>query len=111
MDRRITKSTKLRSLSTSSTNTQPRYFIIKTDNKSITTNDGPINYPLDSVLNLTLQLEQTSTNDIDPLLLNGLTEEENQLNLMEKTKNDQSKNIEENDRIQTNSSINSQTIE
>jgi len=126
MDRRITKPKTLRSLSTSSTNIQPKYLITKTDDK-ITTN-RPINYPLDSVLNLTLQLEQTSTIDIDPLLLNGLTDDENQLNLMENNNehhssiiinNEQSKNLEENkqensleyDRIQTNSSINSQTIE
>jgi hypothetical protein len=131
MDRRLTRSTQSRSSSTSSTNPQPKYFIIKTDEKPNTT-DRPVNYPLNSVLNLTLQLEKTatddiqrrhtiSTGDVDPLLLNGLTDHENTLNLMEKINahdsalqsTDQSKqeNSIESDRIQTNSSINSQTIE
>ncbi|CAF3536336.1 unnamed protein product [Rotaria sordida] len=149
MDRPIKKPTTLRSLSTSethnntkqhSTNIQKKYFITNSDDKISTTN-RPVNYSLDSVLNFTLELEQrstddiqrrhtTSTNDIDPLLLNGLTDDENQLNLIEKTNeynssiniiddnNDQSINLENNqqensleyDRLQNNS-INSQTIE
>ncbi len=102
----------LRSFSTSSTHhAHPKYFITKTDNKTITTTiDGLKTYPLNSVLDLTLQLEQVSTVNIDPLLLNGLTDDENQLNLIEKTKKLEEKKLES-DRIQTNSSINSQTIE
>ena len=79
-------------------NDQPKYFITKTDDKTI---DGPVNCSLNSVLNLTLQLEQSAiadyerrhtiaTNEIDPLLLNGLTDDENQLNLLEKTNGHQS---------------------
>ncbi|CAF1240914.1 unnamed protein product [Rotaria sordida] len=104
MDRQIYKKPiTLRSLSTSATynNTkQPstKYFITNTDDKistTITTTNRSVNYSLDSVLNFTLELEKRSTddiqrrhtistNDIDPLLLNGLTEEENQLNLIGK---------------------------
>jgi hypothetical protein len=130
-DRRRTKSTMARSLSTSY-QTHPKYFITTTDDKPvITTANGPVNYPLDSVLNLTLQLEKTSADDIqrrhttssadvDPLLLNGLTDDENHVNLMEKMNghqptNEQTENKQdsppESDRILTNSSINSQTIE
>ncbi len=127
-DRRRTKPTMLRSLSTSY-HTHPKYFITKTDDKPVvTTENGPVNYPLDSVLNLTLELEKTSnddiqhrhtisTNDIDPLLLNGLTDDENRVNLMEKINGHQSVNEQtensssESDRIQKNSTINSQTIE
>ncbi|CAF3725517.1 unnamed protein product [Adineta steineri] len=142
MDRRTTAiTTPFRSQSTSSSTTttnnhnnkkhiyiQPKYFTTKTNENST---NGPANYSLDSVLNLTLQLEQTatadyhrrhtiSTNDIDPLLLNGLTDDENTLNLMEKTNghhlpmiidDDQSTKSEENDRIQINSLANNQTIE
>jgi hypothetical protein len=135
MDRRIT--TPLRSQSTStatpsnnkrSVNTQAKYFTTKPNDN---TPNGPANHSLDSVLNLTLQLEQTatadyqrrhtiSTHDVDPLLLNGLTDDENTLNLMEKTNghhspmiidDNSSPPIEENDRIQTNPSINNQTME
>jgi hypothetical protein len=127
-DRRTTNPTILRSLSTSY-HTNPKSFITKTDDKPvITTTNGPVNYPLASVLNLTLQLEKTSTDDIqrrrtistedvDPLLLNGLTDDENQVNLMEKMNgylivdNEQTENSLEYDRIQNNPSINSQTIE
>jgi hypothetical protein len=105
-------------------NTQAKYFTTKVNDHPT---DGPVNCSLDSVLNLTLQLEQTatadyqrrhtiSTNDVDPLLLNGLTDDENTLNLMEKTNGHHSPMIiddqnEENDRIQKNSSMNNQTIE
>ena len=130
-DRRGTRPMLQRSLSTSH-QTQPRYFITQNDNKPvITTANGPVNYPLDSVLSLTLQLEKTSTDDIqrrntvskediDPLLLNGLTNDENHIHLMEKINGYQSamntdekkaENSIENDRIQSNVSINSQTIE
>ena len=99
--------------------TQPKYFTTsKTPENS---SDGPVKCSLDSVLNLTLQLEQSatadyqrrhtiSTNDIDPLLLNGLTDDENTLNLMEKT-NGHEDNSDDNDRIQNSSSMNSQLIE
>ncbi|UJR20758.1 hypothetical protein I4U23_023876 [Adineta vaga] len=141
MDRRTaTTTTPLRSQSTSSTlnnninkrnlNTQPKYFTTKPND---TSTNGPVNYSLDSVLNLTLQLEQTatadyqrrhtiSTNDVDPLLLNGLTDDENKLNQMEKmnghhspltvdNSEDSSSKLEENDRIQNNSLVNNQTME
>jgi hypothetical protein len=142
MDRRTTTPLRIQATTTASINnhkrnlnTQPKYFTTKTDDKP---SNGPVNHSLDSVLNLTLQLEQTSTadyqrrhtistSDIDPLLLNGLTDHENTLNLMEKTNGhhspmitdgDQSLEMEEkddnsseHDRIQTNSSINNQTIE
>jgi hypothetical protein len=148
MDRRTAGP--LRSSSTSSTssittninnkhfsNIQPKYFQTKTDQNEATPN-RPVNRTLDSVLNLTLQLEQTSTaeverrqsistDDIDPLLLNGLTDDENTLHLTEKTNGEHSpmfiiddnnhqtipteENSSENDRIQNNSSINSKTIE
>jgi hypothetical protein len=124
MDRPITKSTTERSLSTSS----PKYSSTKT----VTTTDGPINPSLYSVQQIATadspRGHTISTDNIDPLLLNGLTDHENELNLMEKINADhllmidnteQSINLEENkpecsieqDRIQTNSSINSQTIE
>ncbi|CAF1648237.1 unnamed protein product, partial [Adineta ricciae] len=136
MDRRTAATTPLRSHSTSTNpnkknlNAQPKYFTTKLNDPSST--NGPANYSLDSVLNLTLQLEQTatadyhrrhtiSTNDVDPLLLNGLTDDENALNLMEKTNgqhspssaddHDQSSKMEENDRIQSNSLVNNQTME
>ncbi|CAF0862145.1 unnamed protein product [Rotaria sp. Silwood1] len=92
----IKKPTTLRSLSTSATHNnikQPstKYFITNTDDKISTAINRPMNYSLDSVFNFTLELEQRSTddiqrrhtirtNDIDPLLLNSLTDEENQLN-------------------------------
>ncbi|CAF4629225.1 unnamed protein product, partial [Rotaria magnacalcarata] len=69
-----------------SSNTQLKYFITKTDDKiTATTSNQPVNYSLDSVLSLTLELEQTATanfqrrhtisvHDINPLLLNGLTD-------------------------------------
>ncbi|CAF4300828.1 unnamed protein product [Rotaria sp. Silwood2] len=149
MDRRTTKPTAIRSLSTSaaynntkhSTNIQTKYIITNTDDDKISPTDRPVNYSLDSVLSFTLELEQKSTdniqrrhtistNDIDPLLLNGLTDDENQLNSIEKLNdnysssiltddnNDQSINLENNkqensleyDRLQNNL-INSQTIE
>lgn len=101
--------------------TQPKYFTTnKTPDNS---SDGPVKCSLDSVLNLTLQLEQTatadyqrrhtiSTNDIDPLLLNGLTDDENTLNLMEKSNGHHSpESPDEHDRIQTPSSMNTQLIE
>ena len=75
-DRRTTPPKPLRSLSTSAATYHPQPNISHTQN---------------------------STENIDPLLLDGLTDDENQLNSIEKTT--------ENDRIQTNSSINSQTIE
>ena len=91
--------------------TQPKYFTTKSNEITV---DGPRNCSLDSVLNLTLQLEQTATadyhrrhtispDDVDPLLLNGLTDEENQRNQMEH---------DEPDRIQNSSTAaNHQTIE
>jgi len=143
MDRRINNSTPLRSLSTSTTNntikhssnTQSKHFITKTDEN---TTNRQVNYPIDSVLNVNLQLEQTSTTDIqrrhtistdtiNPLFLNGLTNDENELNSRENidrhdssmhvsnNNNDQSIILKENpseyERLQNNSSINSQTIE
>ncbi|CAF1327656.1 unnamed protein product [Rotaria sordida] len=149
MDRRIasTNVTPFRSKLTSSTtistnntnkrnyNIQPKYFTTKiNDNINDKTINGPINCSLDSVLNLTLQLEQTatadyqrrhtiSTHEIDPLLLNGLTDDENKLHLIEKMNgNSSSMIIDENqttkdeisselDRIQTNSSTNNQEME
>ncbi|CAF3479267.1 unnamed protein product [Adineta steineri] len=121
MDRRTTDSTSIRSLSTSSTTSphnnvrqsltsQPKDSITKTNDDIIT--KQPVNYPLDSVLNFTLQLEQKATADIqrrhtismdniNPVLPDSLTEDENQLK----------ENKQENDRLQKNSSINSQTIE
>ena len=126
-ERRETRPMILRSLSTSY-HTHPKYFITKTDDKPVvTTENGPVNYPLDSVLSLTLRLEKSSTDDIqrrhtisaedvDPLLLNGLTDDENQLHRMEKMNGElsvieQSDSPSESERIQTNSTINSQTIE
>jgi len=128
MDRRTAITTPLRSTTNNNNNkrnlnSQPKYFTTKTID---TPSNGPVNCSLDSVLNLTLQLEQSatadyqrrhtiSTHDIDPLLLNGLTDDENTLNLMEKTNGHHSPMLiddnEENDRIQNNSSINNQTIE
>ncbi|CAF1614264.1 unnamed protein product, partial [Rotaria magnacalcarata] len=153
MDRQTRISNAVRSSSTPSTynkhssNTQLKYFITKTDDKiTATTSNQPVNYSLDSVLSLTLELEQTATanfqrrhtisvHDINPLLLNGLTDDENQLNLIERANqlnliervnqqnssiivNDESTNATDNkqdisleyDRLQ-NKSINSQTIE
>ncbi|CAF3151214.1 unnamed protein product [Rotaria socialis] len=145
MDRQTRISNAVRSSSTSSTtynkhssNTQPKYFITKTDDKiTATTPNQPVNYALDSVLSLTLELEQTATanvqrrhtisaHDINPLLLNGLTDDENQLNLIERANQQNSSIIVNNeptnatdnkqdisleyDRLQ-NKSINSQTIE
>jgi len=98
----------LRSLSTSAATTHypTRTFLAQPDHQT-----GAVNATsLDSVLDLTLQLEKNCTSDIDPLLLNGLTDEENQLNLMEKTTNHKETSYDY-DRLQTNSSINSQTIE
>ena len=124
-DRRGTRSGLQRSLSTSH-HTQPRYFFTQTDTKpSITATNGPTDNPLESVLNLTLQLEKdsmddvqrrhiVSTNDVNPLLLNGLTDDENQRHFIEKTNGHASAVTNESkqeDRIQKNSSINSQTIE
>ncbi|CAF3528073.1 unnamed protein product [Rotaria sp. Silwood1] len=142
MDRPITKSIPLRSLSTSATynhniNTQTNNFITNINDNFSRINQS-VNDSFDSVLNSSLELEQNltdniqrrhtiSTNNIDPLLLNGLTDDENQLNLIEKINeknsstiiiddnNDQSLNIKqenslEYDRLQNNS-INSQTIE
>ncbi|CAF4608010.1 unnamed protein product [Rotaria sp. Silwood1] len=155
MDRRTaapattTNVTPFRSKSTSSTtatstnnnnnkrnfNVQPKYFTTKpNDTINDKTANGPINCSLDSVLNLTLQLEQTatadyqrrhtiSTHEIDPLLLNGLTDDENKLHLIEKMNGHQSSMIiDENqttkaeisselDRIQTNTSMNNQEME
>jgi hypothetical protein len=127
MDRRTAITTPLRSTTNNNNkrnlNSQPKYFTTKTTD---TPSNGPVNCSLDSVLNLTLQLEQSatadyqrrhtiSTHDIDPLLLNGLTDDENTLNLMEKTNGHHSPMLiddnEENDRIQNNTSINNQTIE
>ena len=101
IEKYIKKPTRLRWLSTLSTHNtikQPstKYFIRNTDDKIPTTTNRPMNYSVDSVFNFTLELEQRSTddiqrrhtistNDIDPLLLNRLTDEENQLNLIEKT--------------------------
>lgn len=149
-DREKTKSAGERSYSTSSTdnytkhhspNAQTKYFITKTDDKIPSSTNHPANYPLDSVLNLTLELEQTSkadvqrrhtisNNEINPLYLNGLTDDENRLNQMETTgqqrssvitnndKNDESTTIIENKQASTieynrlqNKSINSTTIE
>ena len=142
MDRRRT-STSSRSLSNSSPSNAnhdkrplvnaTKYFTNKADDQDTdnATIDRPEACSLDSVLSLTLQLEQTSnanierrhtisTDDIDPLLLNGLTNDENMLNLMEKadgqaasTANDEEKDkrVFADDRIQHNSAINSQTIE
>ncbi|CAF2818752.1 unnamed protein product [Rotaria sp. Silwood2] len=116
-------------------NVQPKYFTTKpNDTINDKTTNGPINCSLDSVLNLTLQLEQTatadyqrrhtiSTHDIDPLLLNGLTDDENKIHLIEKMNGHQSSMIiDENqtikedistelDRIQTNTSMNNQEME
>lgn len=141
MDRRTAATTPFRSQSTSvgeatkkahtgytsrPTNTQPRYFVTKSNNPP---SNGPVKCSLDSVLNLTLQFEQTSTadyqrrhtisvNDIDPLLLNGLTDDENQLNHGEKSNGHHLAKIEEKqeaspeyDRIQNQSSVNGQTIQ
>ena len=115
MDRRTAAATTpLRSQSTSSSSadanatakhttykrqpqTQPRYFVTKTnDNANNQSGNGPVNCSLDSVLNLTLQLEQSATadyqrrhtlspDDVDPVLLNGFTNEENALHRSEKT--------------------------
>lgn len=145
MDRRtaaaVATITPLRSQATSTAtikrnfNAQPKYFTTKaSDVDSDNTGNGPVNCSLDSVLNLTLQLEQTATadyqrrhtiatHDVDPLLLNGLTDDENKLNLIEKmnghhsstvnnenhkTKDDGSSEL---DRIETNSAINNQETE
>jgi hypothetical protein len=127
MDRRTAITTPFRPTTNIHTkrnlNPQPKYFTTKTNENP---SDGPVNCSLDSVLNLTLQLEQTatadyqrrhtiSTNDVDPLLLNGLTDDENTLNLIEKTNGYHSPMIiddnEENDRIQNHVSLNNQTIE
>ena len=127
MDRRTATTTPFRPTSNTpnrrNLNSQTKYFTTKTNESP---SDGPVNCSLDSVLNLTLQLEQTatadyqrrhtiSTNDVDPLLLNGLTDDENTLNLMEKTNGHHSPMIvddnEENDRIQNYVSMNNQTIE
>lgn len=119
MDRRITpiRPTTNKNSIKRNLQTQPKYFTTKLNE---ITNDGPRNCSLDSVLNLTLQLEQTatadyhrrhtiSTQDVNPLLLNGLTDEENQRNRMEHTNGHT--NNEENDRIQNLSTTNNQTIE
>jgi hypothetical protein len=138
MDRRITNSTPLRSLSTSATNNTMKHSSNTQSKTGENTTDRQVNYPLDSVLNVNLQLEQTSTADIqrrhtistdtiNPLFLNGLTNDENELNSRENddrhdssmrvadNNNDQSIVLRENpseyDRLQNNSSINSQTIE
>jgi len=129
MDRRTAPITPLRSTTNTNKrnlNNQTKYFTTTTTKTNDNSINGPINCSLDSVLNLTLQLEQTatadyqrrhtiSTNDIDPLLLNGLTDHENKLNLMEKINGHNSPmiidNNEENDRIQNNLLINNQTIE
>lgn len=99
----------LRSLSTSATTSshyQTRSFIKQVDHQPT----GSVNAAsLESVLDLTLQLEKSCTNDLDPLLLNGLTDEENQLNAIEKATNQKLTSYDY-DRIQTNSTINSQTI-
>ena len=142
MDRRQT-SPSSRSLSNSSASNihhdkrplvnATKYFTNQPDDHDTdnATSERPENCSLDSVLSLTLQLEQTSnanierrqtisTDDIDPLLLNGLTDDENMLNLMDKANehassvpNDQErdKRVFSDDRIQHNSAINSQTIE
>ncbi|CAF3733453.1 unnamed protein product [Rotaria magnacalcarata] len=143
MDRRTaaTTPTPFRSQSTSTTNNKrnfnihPKYFTTKANDMSTDkTTNGPVNCSLDSVLNLTLQLEQTatadyqrrhtiSTHEIDPLLLNGLTDDENKLHLIEKTNGHYSAMItDENhtikdavsselDRIETNSVMNNQETE
>ena len=124
MDRRTTTITPIRPTTNTpnkrNLHAQPKYFTTKS---SETPPDGPVKCSLDSVLNLTLQLEQSatadyqrrqtiSTQDVDPLLLNGLTDDENHLNLMEKTNGHHSPMIiEENDRIQNHSSITNQTME
>ncbi|CAM4922391.1 unnamed protein product [Rotaria socialis] len=143
MDRRTaaTTTTPFRSQSTSTTNNKrnfnihPKYFTTKaSDISTDKTTNGPVNCSLDSVLNLTLQLEQTatadyqrrhtiSTHEIDPLLLNGLTDDENQLHLIEKMNGhypatiiDENHSIKdavssELDRIETNSVMNNQETE
>lgn len=151
MDRRTATITPLRSQSTSSTittslksnkrnyNAQPKYFTTKpSENVNDKATNCPVNCSLDSVLNLTLQLEQTatadyhrrhtiSTHDVDPLLLNGLTDDENKLHHIEKTNGHHSHMIidenstaeseekqevpPESERLQVNSSMNNQAIE
>ena len=127
-DRRGTRPGLRRSFSTSH-HPQPKYFLTQTNTKPPTTTTTPTNEqaasPLESVLNLTLQLEKSSiddvqrrqtisTHDVNPLLLNGLTDDENHRNLMEKSNGHSSTASNDNkqdDRIQKHSSINSQTIE
>lgn len=124
-DRRGARPGLQRSFSTSH-HSQPRHFFTQTDTEPLTTaSNKPADNPLETVLNLTLQLEKSamddvqrrhtvSTNDVNPLLLNGLTDDENHRHLMEKTNGHASTMNNENkqeDRIQKHSSINSQTIE
>lgn len=98
------------------TNTMDRRTAIRTQSKRTSTSTRHFvtttNSSLDSVLNLTLQIEQEATADlqrrqtisteqIDPVLLNGFTHEENHQNAIETNSN----------RIQLVSSSDQQTIE
>lgn len=105
MDRRNGPITPNRSQSKSNGTRQ-----VITTTSTATTNNGPINCSLDSVLNLTLQFEQQLAADyqrrqtlavdsIDPMVLNGLTHEENEIH------------AEESDRIQTISPLETKMME
>ncbi|UJR28838.1 hypothetical protein I4U23_010062 [Adineta vaga] len=114
MDRRMNNSPQKRALSTSSAmhHDNNRKSPTKTyENKT----DQPVNRPLDSVLNLTLQLEQAATAEIQrrhTISTDGLIDDQKQWNAMENLNAQQiTTSSKEIDRIQTNSSINSHTIE